>query len=198
MKAYSVVVLHIRLKRTIQSMIGWKHCSTGKFGLERMKKRFGVCIVAWPPDAGTLQQAQLCYLRAKGRSHVLRSSITMEDHAAPGSVTRCVYEHRARDRRSATVRQRPREDTPREEIHHDGEIAPRGADPEIRDVADPHLIGGGNGRVPEPVRMSCVEMVHLRLRPITSHRFRAKPRSAHEPRDPASAHEPARIAHQLI
>ncbi len=41
-------------------------------------------------------------------------------------------------------------------------------------------------------------MVHLRFRPITSHRFRAKPRSAHEPRDPASAHEPARIAHQLI
>ncbi len=104
-KACSVVVLHICLERTIQSTIGWKHGFTGKFGLERMKKRFGVCIVAWPPDAGTLQEAQLCYLRAKGCPHVLRAAITMEDHATPRSVTRCVYEHRARDRRSATVRQ---------------------------------------------------------------------------------------------
>jgi len=73
-KACRVVVLHISLQRVIQRTFGWKQGSTGEFGFERMKKRFGVCIVARAPDAGTLQEAELRHLRAKGRSHVLRSS----------------------------------------------------------------------------------------------------------------------------
>jgi hypothetical protein len=46
--------------------------------------------------------------------------------------------------------------------------------------------------------MPRVEMMHIHLRSITLHRFRAEPRRAHEARDPASAHGPARVAQQLI
>ncbi len=41
-------------------------------------------------------------------------------------------------------------------------------------------------------------MMHFRLRPITLHRFRAESCCTHETRDPASAHEPARVVQELI
>lgn len=40
--------------------------------------------------------------------------------------------------------------------------------------------------------------MHFQLCPITPHRFRAEPRRAHETRDPAPAHEPARVPQELV
>ena len=89
----------------MQRTIGWKRDSTREFGLEGMKERLGVRIVPGAPDAGTLQEAELRHLRAKGCPHVLRAAITMEDHATPGPVPRSLDEHLARDRRGAASRQ---------------------------------------------------------------------------------------------
>ena len=153
-----VVIAHVLSEERTQRVVGGEGDAARQFGLERMKEGFRVCVVTRAAHIGTLQHAELRDPRTKRRAHVFDATITVKNDPVRALPTRRWREHRTRDVRGASARQRPREDASRILIHHDREIPPVDADAKIRNVADPHLIAARQRRLPQAIWMACVLM----------------------------------------
>src|SRR6266849_5642798 len=138
-----VVIAKIAAKREPQRP-GRREVSTvDELGLQGMKERFHVRIVAGGAPAGrTLANAQGAEPIAKRVAGILAAPITMEKQ--PGAGTAAAdgrIQNSPRQAGVAGAAQPPGEHPAGALVQHDGEKAPPTADREICDVADPDPIG---------------------------------------------------------
>jgi len=96
-----------------------------------------------------------------------------------------------RERRPRAPALGPRQDSSRMLVHDDGEIAPRVAHFEIRDIADPHLIRRRDRGRPEPIGMAGVLVMDIPLGSISTDRLCPQARGPHEPGDTPAADHPS-------
>ena len=61
-----------------------------------------------------------------------------------------------------------------------------------------YLVGRGDGRLPQPIRMPGVALMHLRLGAVPLHGFRAQPGRLHQARNAAAVHRPASGPQRLV
>src|SRR3989475_6135624 len=160
-------------------------------GLQRMKERFHVCVVAGgPPARGTLADAQSAESIAKRVAGILAASIAMENQSSTGMpTTHGRIEDSARQAGIAGAAEPPSEHPTGALVQHNGEKAPPTTDWEIGDVADPDLIGARGDAGPQAVGMLAVEPMQPRTRAVDLHDPRAQTGGAHQARYPAPADE---------
>src|SRR5438093_7350578 len=88
-----VVIAKIPAERESQPPLRLEASAVDDFGLQRMKERFHVCVVAGgPPARGTLADAQGAESIAKRVAGIFAASIAMENQSRTGMPTthRCI------------------------------------------------------------------------------------------------------------
>jgi hypothetical protein len=184
-----VVVPEIASKLGADFSFGQEAVTMHETGLEGMKERFHVSVVAWSAAAGhALTNTQGSEAIPKGGAGILTASVTVKDQARGGAATtHGRVEDRPRQAGIARRAQAPSQDTPGVLIHHHCQVPPSTGHRKIGDIADPNLVHSGGSRSPEVIGMLGEEAMQARIGPVESGRARAQSALPHEPLHPPSA-----------
>lgn len=189
--ALVVVADVLRECATQRDLSGEDHAAR-ELGLQGVKEGFGSRVVAGTAHARALPKAMVRDEGTERGAHVLRAAIAVEDEPARWATTReSAGEDATCFPRRATTTEGPGEYAARMMVQYDGEIAPPVAEAEIRDVAHPHAINAMHAELPHAIGMLGKARANAGLGAISSHRFPAEPRRAHESRDAATTADPA-------
>src|SRR5688572_2843292 len=177
-QALIVVVPEIASELGAEFSLGLEPGAMNEVGLERMKERFHVSVVAWGAAPGhALTNTQDCEAIPKGGAGILTAAVAMKDQPRKGAAPpdRGI-EDRTGQAGIARCAQAPSQDTAGVLIHHDRQVTPLPGHREIGDIADPNLIHSGDSRSPQVIRMLREKAMQARIGPVQP--SRARPQSA--------------------
>src|SRR5262245_5761389 len=189
MQAHTVVVRDVAAKELLELCRVREDETMHGVALHRVEERLHVGIVRdLPRPVHALHKAEGGQPLAEQMGRVLDTSVAVEDDAG----SRVPIAHRMVERRKRQARvlrgpETPADDAPGVAIHHNGEVAPRAADLQVRDVAHPDLIGARGHPIELTVGNAGEEPVQARDAPVELHRAGPQPGLPHESGDAPTA-----------